>query len=217
MNCEKSQHSHIQNKRTSKEAWGALKKVHGVQAKGRINLLLKQFLTYKACPDESIDDVASALENIKVKIGDINKDRKPPDSLIAIALMSAIKDPAYNTVNFMLEREPNLTLKSQKNNSKGCNKNSKTRWKTKSITHIQRIGRIAKNHHRSATTAVKLDTSASTVGTGLTQPMKARSGNVPIQTKSKKASPGPNQNHQINLTQTHHGMSNPLRLIPPAL
>ena len=110
MSCEKGQHSHIQNKRTSKEAWDALKKVHGIQARGRINLLLKQFHTYKACPDESIDDVASALGNTKVKIGDINQDHKPSDSSLAIALMSAIKDPACNTVNLMLEREPNLTL-----------------------------------------------------------------------------------------------------------
>lgn len=110
MNCEKSQHSHIRNKRTSKEAWDALKKVHGIQAKGRINLLLKRFHTYKASPDESVDDVASALENLKIEIGDIEPDHEPPNSLVAIALMSAIEDPAYDTAKFMLERESDLTL-----------------------------------------------------------------------------------------------------------
>lgn len=58
LNCEKNPHSHLLNKRTSTDAWDALKRVHSVQAKGSINLLLKRLDTYKAGPDESIDDIA---------------------------------------------------------------------------------------------------------------------------------------------------------------
>lgn len=97
LNCEKNQHSHLRNKKTSKDAWDALKKVHGVQAKGRINLLLKRFHTYKAGPDESIDDIVTALENIKLEIADTKETHEPQDTLVAMAPMSAIEDSAYDT------------------------------------------------------------------------------------------------------------------------
>lgn len=47
----------------------------GIQAKGRINLLLKHFHTYKAGPEKSVDEIASVLENIKLEIADIKESR----------------------------------------------------------------------------------------------------------------------------------------------
>ncbi|MCJ1270824.1 hypothetical protein MMC22_010721 [Lobaria immixta] len=43
----------------------ALRRLHGIRAKGRTNLLLKRFHAYNAGPEESIDAIASAMENIK--------------------------------------------------------------------------------------------------------------------------------------------------------
>lgn len=102
-NCERNQDPHIQTNKSSKEVWDALRKVHSIPAKGRINLFLKQFHTYKARPDETTDEIALAIEDIRIEIGDIKQDHEPPDSLDAIALMSEIEDPADDTAKFMLE------------------------------------------------------------------------------------------------------------------
>ena len=159
LNCEKNQHSHLRNKKTSKDAWDALKKVHGVQAKGRINLLLKRFHTYKAGPDESIDDIATALENIKLEIADIKETHEPQDSLVAIALMSAIEDPAYDTAKFLLERESDLTLEVAKESLKAVQQKLKDEKEEATenahCTEAKSKGSIMKCHHCEKTSHTK--------------------------------------------------------------
>lgn len=57
-NCQTTHLTHLRNKKTSKDAWEALRKVHQVYAKGRINYHLKCFYTYKAGPSATIDEMA---------------------------------------------------------------------------------------------------------------------------------------------------------------
>lgn len=106
-----------------KDVRDALQKVHGIQANGRINLLLKRFHTYKTGTEKSVDEIASALENIKLEIADIKESHGPSDSLVAIALMSARDDPAHDTAKFLLERESDLTLEFRKRAVRRYSKN----------------------------------------------------------------------------------------------
>lgn len=82
---------------TSKAAQDVLNKVHGVYAKERINYLLKQFNTYRAGFGDSVDNTAAALEILQIQIADIKPEFEPYDTLMAIAVMSAAKDPAFDT------------------------------------------------------------------------------------------------------------------------
>lgn len=113
-NCKKAQLTHLRNKRISKDTWEALKKVHGVYAKGRINYLLKRFYTYKAGPSYSIDDISGALETLRIQSADIKAEYKPHDTLMAVALISAVEDPAFDTAKALLEQNSELTLETTK-------------------------------------------------------------------------------------------------------
>ena len=75
---------------------------------------MKRFYTYKAGSSDSIDDIAGALETLRVQIADIKSEFEPHDALMAIALMSAVEDPAFDTTKLLLEREPELTLEATK-------------------------------------------------------------------------------------------------------
>lgn len=79
---------------------------------------MKKLYNYRASPDDSIDDIAAALENLKLEIANIKKDHEPSEPLVAITLMCAIGDPAYDRVKFMLEREADLTLELTKESLK---------------------------------------------------------------------------------------------------
>ncbi|MCJ1469153.1 hypothetical protein MMC07_007786 [Pseudocyphellaria aurata] len=109
-NCEKTQITHLWNKKTSKAAWDALKKVHGVYVKGRINHLLKRFYTYKARPSDTIDDILGALKTLRIQIADIKAEYEPHDGLMAVALLTAVEDSAYDTIKELLERDSELSL-----------------------------------------------------------------------------------------------------------
>lgn len=63
-NCEKSQITHLRHKSTSKPAQNALKKLHSVYAKGRINFLLKRCYTCQAEPNNTIHDIEGAFRNL---------------------------------------------------------------------------------------------------------------------------------------------------------
>lgn len=113
-NCEKTQLTYLQNKKTLQAAGEALKKVYGVYAKRRIVYLLKQFYTYRAGPTNTIDDIAGALETLQIQIADIKPEYKPHDILIAVALISAVEDTAFDTVKALLEQDSELTLETAK-------------------------------------------------------------------------------------------------------
>ena len=170
MNCEKNQYSTLRNKDTSKAAWDALKKVDGVtQEKSkarvpRINFLLKKFYNYKAGPGDSIDDVTTDLENLKLEIADIKEGHEPSEAMVAIALMCAIDDPAYDTVKFLLEREADLTVELTKESLKAVQQ------KLRHEKGQQRIRMGSKRNRMelagSVTTAVKSAISGYSAGTG---------------------------------------------------
>ena len=93
---------------------GCTKKVHGFHAKERIDFLLKRFYNYRPGPNDAVDNIAAALESLRLEIADIKAEYAPPGPVMAITLMSAIEDPAYETTKHLLEREPELTLEAAK-------------------------------------------------------------------------------------------------------
>ncbi|MCJ1268686.1 hypothetical protein MMC22_008574 [Lobaria immixta] len=74
--------------------------------------------TQASGPNKSINNIVTALENIKLEIADIQKTHKLQDFLVVIALISAIEDPAYNIAKFLLEQESDLTLEVAKESLK---------------------------------------------------------------------------------------------------
>ncbi|MCJ1268936.1 hypothetical protein MMC22_008824 [Lobaria immixta] len=149
MNCEKNQYSTLGNKDTSKTAWDALK---------------KKFYNYKAGPRDSIDDVATDLENLKLEIADIKEGHEPSEALVAIALMCAIDDPAYDTAKLLLEREADLMVELSKESLKAVQQ------KLRHEKGQQRVRMGSKRNRMdlagSVTTAVKSAISGYSAGTG---------------------------------------------------
>lgn len=90
-NCEKNQVQHL-----------------------RINFLLKRFHNYRPGSNDTVDDIAAALESLRLGIADIKAEYAPPGPVMAITLMCTIEGPAYETTKHLLEREPELTLEAAK-------------------------------------------------------------------------------------------------------
>ena len=60
--------------------------------------------------DQPIDEVANELQNLAMEIADIKTSEQPSDLSVAMTLMNAIKDPAYDTAKFILEDLGDPTL-----------------------------------------------------------------------------------------------------------
>lgn len=110
VNLEDSQHNHIRGSQTSHEMWEALRKVHGALGQGRLNFLKRKFFNLKAGPTDSIDDVASELSRLQLKIRGIKATEAPTDLDVALTLINSVDDEAYALMKFHLDDMENLTL-----------------------------------------------------------------------------------------------------------
>ena len=113
-NGELAQRSHLEDVGSSYEMWERLKKVHETQSQGRINHLMRRFWTYKAGASEIIDEVASELTKLRMLIRNIDAGDAPSDRGIALTLINAIDNEAYNIVKYHLEAQPKFSLEDAK-------------------------------------------------------------------------------------------------------
>lgn len=78
-NCEDQQHAHIDNCKTSKEAWDAMGQVHGTYSQGRLYFLKTKFFLHKAGAAESVDDVKTELCKIRKMIRNVRATEVPTE------------------------------------------------------------------------------------------------------------------------------------------
>lgn len=75
---------------------------------------MRRFYTYKTGPNDSIDNISGALEILQIQIADIKAEYEPHDALMAVALISAVEDLAFDTAKTLLEQNLELTLEAAK-------------------------------------------------------------------------------------------------------
>lgn len=127
----------------------------GFYAKGRIKYLLKRYYMYKAGPSDTIEDISGALETFRIQMADTKAEYEPHDAVMAIALISTVDDPAFDTTKQLLERDPNLTLETAKEALKATEQRLKIEKKTPPTRKLTKQAPREETDHRRNAIIVK--------------------------------------------------------------
>lgn len=110
VNVEDVQHNHTKGLATSQAMWETLRKVHGAQGQGRLNLPKRKFSKYKARAAATIDEISSELSRLQLIIRDIRETESPTDLGVALTLINSVDNEAYTMARHHLEDMRELTL-----------------------------------------------------------------------------------------------------------
>lgn len=108
-NCEDQQHAHVNCRETYKEAWNTLRQVRDIQS-GMAVLLNDKVLPYRAGATDTDEDAKSELCKIREMIRNVRATELPTEFDIALVLMNAIDNEAYDLVKYHQEEMKELAL-----------------------------------------------------------------------------------------------------------
>jgi hypothetical protein len=102
-----TQRSHIIRITTAKGMWDTLSRIHNAPSRNRTMALVNQLVNYEP-RTSSINEMASALEDLKSRIAAISPKSVLPDEYMILKLVK-IAGPAYDTVRELLMDKEELT------------------------------------------------------------------------------------------------------------
>ena len=106
---EDCQQCYISDLKRSKDIWDALRRVHDMSGRRRLESLTERFYYYRKSKDESIDQMVSNLKQLSDEICDLDPEQKPIDIHQALVIMSACEGKHYDMAKEYLCEEDELT------------------------------------------------------------------------------------------------------------
>ena len=108
---DERQQKHVQLQRSAKDVWDTAAEIHGRDSRARLVPMLRRFHTYKAKPEEGVDETVAELEDMRDIIANINPEVRPTDIMMALVLMDSVDHERYNAVKVQLNDLEDLTFR----------------------------------------------------------------------------------------------------------
>ena len=105
------QQKHVQLQKSAKDVWDTAAEIHGRDSRAQLVPMLCRFHTYKAKPEEGVDETVAELEDMRDIIANINPEVRPTDIMMALVLMDLVDHERYNAVKVQLNDLEDLTFR----------------------------------------------------------------------------------------------------------